>query len=115
MKKMTAAEKCWEFKKCGREAGGQNAHKLGVCPASILIEANGINNGKNGGRACWAITGTFCKGEVQGSYAKKITNCLHCEFYQLVRKEEGMSYLDSIEILRRLRKKTLTPHDKNKP
>ncbi len=25
---------CWDFKKCGRQSGGEKAHELGVCPAS---------------------------------------------------------------------------------
>ncbi len=24
---------CWEFKGCGREEGGRNAHERGICPA----------------------------------------------------------------------------------
>jgi len=24
---------CWEFKKCGREPGGEKADRLGICPA----------------------------------------------------------------------------------
>ena len=103
MKKMTEAENCWNFKKCGRGIGGFNTKRLGVCEAALAEQLEGRNHGKNGGRACWAIAGTFCKGEVQGSYAKKITNCLKCEFYQLVKKEEGTDYSDSAKILRRLR------------
>lgn len=25
---------CWEFMRCGREVGGKNTEKLGVCPVS---------------------------------------------------------------------------------
>ena len=103
MKKMTEAENCWEFKKCGREPGGANTKRLGVCQATLAEHLEGCNHGKNGGRACWAITGTYCKGEVQGSYAKKITSCLKCDFYQLVKKGEGTDYSDSGKILLRLR------------
>lgn len=34
---------------------------------------------------CWEIAGTFCKGQVQGEYAKKIKDCAQCEVYQHAR------------------------------
>ncbi len=80
---------CWEFKKCGRQPGGSNVEQLGVCAASIEARADGVNGGANGGRACWAITGTLCGGKVQGTFARKLANCLlDCEFFKMVLKEE---------------------------
>ena len=79
---------CWEHKKCGREPGGSNVLELGVCPAATETKADGINGGKNGGRVCWAIAGTLCEGEIQGTYASKLGFCLICDFCQLVLKEE---------------------------
>jgi hypothetical protein len=38
---------CWEVMNCGREVGGTKVDALGVCPASRLIEFDGINNGIN--------------------------------------------------------------------
>jgi hypothetical protein len=32
------------------------------------------------GRPCWAVAGTFCDGEVQGTFAKKLINCMDCDF-----------------------------------
>ena len=61
---------CWEFKKCGREAGGAKARELGVCPAY-----------PNHGHSCAALAGTLCGGKVQGSFAQKLSSCLKCEFY----------------------------------
>jgi hypothetical protein len=61
---------CWEFKKCGREAGGAKAAELGVCPAY-----------PNHGKHCAWITGTLCGGVVQGSFAMKHRNCMECGFY----------------------------------
>lgn len=72
---------CWEYKKCGREIGGVNAHKEGVCPAYTSVETNGINYGFNGGRVCWRVAGTMCVGEVQGSFALKLNSCMFCDFY----------------------------------
>lgn len=86
---MSAKQNCWEFKKCGREPGGAKATELGVCPAAGDTSAQGINSGKNGGRICWAITGTLCGGKVQGTFANKQASCLGCEFYTAVRKEEA--------------------------
>jgi hypothetical protein len=64
---------CWEFKKCGRQPGGENIEKLGLCPATTEARLDGVHNGNNAGRACWVVSGTLCGGEVQGTYAKKFT------------------------------------------
>jgi hypothetical protein len=61
---------CWEFKKCGREAGGAKAKELGVCPAY-----------PDHGHSCATLVGTFCGGKVQGSFAQKLPSCIKCEFY----------------------------------
>jgi len=93
---------CWEFKKCGREPGGAKVKELGVCPAAVEQKAAGINRGTCGGRACWAIAGTFCGGKVQGTFAQKLASCLSCEFYKKVAEEEGRHYQSSKEILDKL-------------
>ncbi|WPD22201.1 MAG: two-CW domain-containing protein [Candidatus Electrothrix aestuarii] len=79
---------CWEFKKCGREPNGQNSSLYGVCPVSTASNADGIHNGKNGGRCCWAIITTepsemeknlgFCCGG--------LSECIQCDFYQHVKE-----------------------------
>lgn len=94
---------CWEFKKCGREPGGEQVKELGVCPAAVESRTNGVNNGSNGGRACWAITGTFCGGKVQGTHAVKMCNCLNCDFYQAVQNEERPGFKTSGYILALIR------------
>jgi hypothetical protein len=93
---------CWEVKKCGREPGGLNTKELGICPAAIEIRVNRVNSGKNGGRCCWTVAGTLCGGKVQGSAALKTMNCMNCEFYKSVWKEEHNSgtYKTPAEILR---------------
>lgn len=81
---------CWEFKKCGREPGGTKVEQLGICQAAMNIATDGVNGGHNGGRICWAVTGTLCGGKVQGTFARKIANCLlDCEFLRTIMKEEG--------------------------
>lgn len=62
---------CWEFKKCGREKGGAKANELGVCPAY-----------PDHGKMCARVAGTLCGGEVQGTFASKLHNCMKCEFYK---------------------------------
>ncbi|OFX83360.1 MAG: hypothetical protein A2W99_11870 [Bacteroidetes bacterium GWF2_33_16] len=98
---------CWEHKKCGREPGGFKANQLGVCPASLEKKVDKINNGKNGGRSCWAVAGTLCGGVVQGTFSMKLENCINCDFYQLVYKEEkgSVNYKTTREIIQVLNKK----------
>jgi hypothetical protein len=61
---------CWEFKKCGREVNGVNEDELGMCPAF-----------PDGGKQCARVAGTMCSGEVQGTFAVKLANCMTCDFY----------------------------------
>lgn len=89
---------CWEFKKCGREPGGDKSKELGICPAAIEVRTEGVHGGKKGGRACWVVAGTLCGGKVQGTYAEKEHNCLACEFYNLVSKEEENNFMRSGDI-----------------
>lgn len=95
---------CWEFKKCGRQPQGAHVHDLGVCPATLETAMDEVHSGTNAGRSCWMVSGTFCKGEVQGTFAQKYKNCELCDFYQHVRKEEGGSFTYSAVLLNRLRK-----------
>lgn len=90
---------CWDFFDCGREPGGKKINELGECPAAAVDDLNGINDGKNGGRSCWAIAGTMCGGEVQGSYAQKLGNCLKCDFHAFVRGQQKENYVGTKQIL----------------
>lgn len=80
---------CWEIYKCGREPGGDKVDDMGVCPACIDESCNGINNGENAGRICWAVAGTFCGGKVQGDFALKSISCMSCKVFKQVKLEEG--------------------------
>ncbi|HEU6437305.1 MAG TPA: methyl-accepting chemotaxis protein [Nitratidesulfovibrio sp.] len=62
---------CWEFKKCGREKGGLKEKEMGVCPAW-----------PDHGFSCAGVTGTYCGGQVQETFAKKIGNCAKCDFFK---------------------------------
>ena len=82
---------CWEFKKCERQPGGKKVDDLGVCPAAVDSSFNGINNGQNAGRICWAVAGTCCGGKVQGTFAEKRRSCVTCDFYKHVQEQEETS------------------------
>ncbi len=62
---------CWEAHSCGE------AH---LCPAY-----------PSNGRTCYAVTGTFCRGQIQGAYVKKIEKCREsCSFFREVMEGEGV-------------------------
>ncbi|MCP4348102.1 MAG: protein kinase [Desulfobacterales bacterium] len=79
---------CWEYMKCGREPGGEKADNFGACPAATDVTFDGIHQGKNGGRICWAVAGTFCRGKIQGTFAGKRDSCVKCDFFKLVQEED---------------------------
>lgn len=53
--------KCWEEKNCHQTK----------CPA---YQSQNLR--------CWQVAGTFCGGEVQGSFAQKLGNCAECEVFR---------------------------------
>lgn len=96
---------CWEYNKCGRELYGQSVNTQGVCPAAVEEKLNGIHGGKNAGRACWVIAGTYCNGVRQGTFAQKYNSCKECDFYQVVKSESG----DNFQLLTTLIQLLLKP------
>ena len=94
---------CWEFKNCGREEGGSKTGELGVCEAATDKRLNNIHDGVNAGRTCWIVSGTLCGGTVQGTYAQKISNCIECDFYNGVKKEEGRDFFSLPLLFQKLR------------
>jgi len=93
-------QNCWEFMQCGREPGGRNTRKQGICPAAADTAFNNFNQGINAGRVCWLVAGTFCGGKIQGTFAEKHLSCKQCEFYQKVHSEEGdtIQSIDNLNI-----------------
>lgn len=51
--------------------------------------ADGLNGGRNGGRICWAISGSQCEAKEKGSFAAQVHGCLRCRFLEQVRAEVG--------------------------
>lgn len=83
---------CWEVMACGREPGGKHASAQGVCPAALDTSANGLNGGKNAGRICWAVGGTFCGEARRSAHAEGQLTCLLCRFFKQVQQEEGEQF-----------------------
>jgi hypothetical protein len=97
---------CWEVKKCGRQPGGNRVNTEGICPASTIMAVTGINNGINGGRACWALTGTMSgpAEKVQGTFARILSSsCYDCEFYEQVMIEEQDDFEGTVQIVQKLK------------
>lgn len=89
----TEKQNCWEFMKCGRGPEGKNIAELGICPVAVSPVFDGFNLGKNCGRMCWLVAGTFCSGKVQGTFAEKQISCKSCDFYRQVNAEVGSTNL----------------------
>ena len=66
---------CWEFMQCRREPGGENVHELGICPAALPETFDE--------RPFWVVAGTFCGDEVQCTFARKLANCMECDFKEM--------------------------------
>ena len=99
---------CWEFTHCGRQPGGEKSGELGICNVSVEQLTHGVNNGINGGRACWAVKRKFnANADVQCSCDRdqQLDNCLQCEFYSTVREEEGDHFVPATKILALLKSK----------
>ncbi len=70
---------CWEILECGREKGGHQESEFGECVVSK----------EDMGHSCWAVAGTFCLGEVQGSVAQKLGYCSSCDVHRLYNRSTG--------------------------
>ncbi len=62
---MGAVVNCWDYQKCGKQD---------ECPAY-----------PNFGKTCFSVSGTYCRGAIQGAYKEKIQFCRkECDFYKEV-------------------------------
>lgn len=84
-----AGKNCWEIKDCIHNPERRQKNGGPVCPAARSGEFDGVNKGTFAGRFCWAVAGTFCEGQMQGMFPRKFVDCLHCDFFQQVDREEG--------------------------
>ena len=92
-------QNCWEFKQCGREGTDDIFQETDACPASTETCTDKINEGKNAGRSCWVVAGTFCRDEVQCDAAKDLSSCMECDFYELVKREQKHKFITGSELV----------------
>jgi hypothetical protein len=76
--------------KCGRELNGKKVKELGVCPVATHPYADGINEGINGGRICWAIVGSYSLYNLKCPGPGQSHLCFECDFHRKVLGEEGI-------------------------
>lgn len=93
---------CWDFQRCGREAEGARAKELGICPAYLEINLDGIHEGKNGGRACWIVDRTKCGGRIKRTFVPKFIICRLCDFRKSVIHEESKNFIVSDDFMKML-------------
>jgi nucleoside-diphosphate-sugar epimerase len=89
--------------KCGRGPGKRGSLKLDICAAAKEMRLHNVHEGKNSGRACWVVAGTYCGGTLQGTFAKKHLACKRCDFYNKVQREEGGKLEKNHSLLNRLK------------
>jgi predicted RNA-binding protein YlxR (DUF448 family) len=79
---------CWEYKGCRKEENDRLLSRQ-KCLVPEMSMYDGINSGKNAGRACWLVADTTCNGDVQLTFSHKLKTCAQCDFYRKVKEEEG--------------------------
>ena len=95
-------QNCWDFFDCKRDPDSidlqsRSKQRLDPCNVGLIISHNGKNSGKNGGRYCWNVQGSYCEisrlhkaqDPGRGSQLFKEDACDTCDFKKLVMKEEG--------------------------
>ena len=65
----TGLKSCWDTKQCGKTE----------CPGY-----------ENKDYRCWMVSGTHCRGEVQGSLHEKIVACRECDYYKYMHNEQAV-------------------------
>jgi len=75
--------RCWEVKKCDEKA----------CPSYKLT----------GNLRCWEVSGTMCRGKVQGKFAMKLKDCRKCDVFNAARTDHlydlGETFNEMLSIL----------------
>ncbi|MCU0799764.1 MAG: hypothetical protein MUC62_08860 [Candidatus Thermoplasmatota archaeon] len=84
---------CWEYRRCGREPGGLNTLSQGVCPTHSFNDLDGKNGGQGGGRCCWRVPEPKGVGPALPHWSDMDRNCLGCDFFKRVSKEQGASFI----------------------
>ncbi|MBF0341335.1 MAG: hypothetical protein HQL95_10300 [Magnetococcales bacterium] len=88
---------CWDFFQCTRSRHGARVDGT-LCPVSLMTAYGGCNGGKDAGRSCWMVEGTYCTeskcgpADDRGGFVYKKDHCNTCAFKALVKKEEGVAF-----------------------
>ncbi len=91
---------------CGRQPGGTHTTDSGICRATVEKRLDGTHGGINAGRACWVVAGTAGKGNGSCTFARHGKNCRVCDFYKIVRKEEGDNIRPTFFLMKILEEET---------
>ncbi len=75
-------QNCWEYFNCDNK-------EKDFCQVFKGKKYDGLNHGKNGGRFCWAIIGTFSGNKSCIRY----DNCFKCPFFSKVEREEERDFI----------------------
>ena len=59
----------------------------------IESECDDTNGSLYAERFCWAVTGAIFGGVQQGSYERKLMDCLACDFLTQVNEDEGRNFI----------------------
>lgn len=78
-----------------------------------MTSSNGVNGGENAGRICWLIAHTMCTGGPDATFEDMIRTCSECDFYQLVKEEEGDSLSLPLDVIKAAHEKTKQRSQKN--
>lgn len=89
--------------KCGRGLDDPQIKESEICPAAKEKRLHEVHGGKQSGRACWVVAGTYCGGTIQGTFAKKYLACKRCDFHGKVLREEGQNAESTHSLLNRLK------------
>ena len=97
--RISSKKNCWEIMNCSGLIE-VNRGEQALCPAITTVSLDGVHQGFNAGRTCWAVPDTFCNGHVQGAVEEKLEYCEQCRFFKIVKNEEGDNLRGSFSLQR---------------
>lgn len=89
--------------KCGRGPEESRVKNVEPCPVIKEKRLDLVHGGIRSGRACWVVAGTYCGGNIQGSFAQKNIACKRCDFFKKVCAQEGENLESNQSLLNRLK------------
>ncbi len=78
---------CWDVMGCSRGIGDDTPCVGDACRAATETLVDGVNGGHNGGRACWAVAGSFAM-DSPDCKRHGPSSCVDCPFFRMVITEE---------------------------